>query len=62
MGYAVDLIKSILKLAVYLALTGQLLDQTRMMMFAAHKAKSQTLRLGTYNRLLMRTPQELPHK
>jgi len=55
MGYVVDFVKSVLKLALYLAITGQLVDQTRAMMFQAHSARSQMIRMDDLNRKLMNT-------
>jgi hypothetical protein len=53
MGYVVDFVKSVLRLALYLAITGQLVDQTREMMFKAHSAQSQMIRMGNWNRRLV---------
>lgn len=54
MGYVVKFVRSVLELALYLAITGQLVDQTRAMMFKAHKAQSQMIRMGDWNRRLIK--------
>jgi hypothetical protein len=55
MGYVASFVKSVLKLALYFAITGQLIDQTRAMMFKAHGAQSQMIRMGEWNRRLLGT-------
>ena len=53
MGYAVDIVKFALKLALYLAMTGQLVDATRTMMNKAYHAQSQMISLSAFNRSLV---------
>ena len=53
MGSVAELIKTVIKNGLYLAVTGQLASATKEMMFKAYKAQSHGIRMSDINRQLV---------